>query len=173
MNVLGLRSKTGRAIAVVIGKGPSFVARREIELFDPHLPATAEPYHQFMEMEWSRALIAVQPLVEAIERVAAANVAVLISEFDIRRIAIVGAPERKLEKIGNYHIRAHAAEGVLFRHVLEVAAERNHIRSQTFNERALDMKPFTKALKSLGTAAGPPWRMDEKAAAAAAMMVMG
>src|SRR5260370_27723127 len=172
MSVLGLRAKTGRAIAVVIAKGPAFVARREIALFDPEMPSTAEPYHQFMELEWSRAQVAVLPLVEAIERVATANVAALIAEYNVRRIAVVGAPERTLEKIGNEHIRAHAAEGVLFPHALEIAAQRNHIRYETFNERTLDVKSFSSALKTLGIAAGPPWRSDEKAAAAAAMLLL-
>ena len=172
MNVLGLRAKTGRAIAVAIGSGPAFVGRREITLFDPAMPSTAEPYHQFMELEWNRAVIAVQPLVEAIERVATANVGALIAEYDVRRIAVVGAPERTLEKIGNYHIRAHAAEGVLFRHVLEVAAQRNGIEYQTFNERTLDRKRFAKALQTLGTAAGPPWRADENAAATGALLLL-
>ena len=172
MNVLGLRAKTGRAIAVVIANGPAFVARREIELIDPSMPATAEPYHQFMEMEWERAVVAVQPLVEAIERVATEAVGALIAELGVRRIAVVGAPERTLEKIGNNHIRAHAAEGVLFRHVLEVAAARNDVKYTTFNERTLDAKPFAAALKSLGAAAGPPWRASEKAAATAAMMLL-
>jgi hypothetical protein len=168
--VLGLRAKTGRAIAVVIAKGPAFVARREIELFDPSMPATAEPYHQFMELEWERAAVAVQPLAEAIERVAVAALATLIADYDVRRIAVVGAPERQLEKIGNEHIRAHAAEGVLFRHVLEVAARVNHVKCTTFH--TVDTKPFTRALKTLGSAAGPPWRADEKAAATAALLVL-
>jgi hypothetical protein len=40
-------------------------------------------------------------------------------------VGIVGAPDRDLARIGNFHIRAHAAEGVLFRKVLNVAAEAN------------------------------------------------
>ena len=166
--LLGLRAKTGRAIAVVLSSTGQFLARREISLVDPEVEDTAQPYHAVMEMPWSEATIAVRPLVEAIERVATKELRALAREFDVGAVGIVGAPERALEKIGSEHIRAHAAEGVLFRHVLEVAAEKNKLRHRTFNEKALSIDARTQ---ELGRAAGSPWRAEEKMAATAALLM--
>ena len=58
--VLGLRAKTGRAIAVVLAgtrQKPQFVARREISLVDAAIEATAQPYHAVMEMPWPEATL--------------------------------------------------------------------------------------------------------------------
>jgi hypothetical protein len=68
---IGFRSKTGKAIAVALGgspKAPELLWRREIPLFDPESPETAEPHHQVMELPWGEAMEAVQPLVTRIER---------------------------------------------------------------------------------------------------------
>jgi hypothetical protein len=167
--VLGLRARTGRAIAVVLSRKGEFLARREISLVDPDVAGTAQPYHVVMEMPWSEATVAVRDLVEAIERVATRALRALAREHDIRAVGIVGAPDRALEKIGNPHIRAHAAEGVLFRHVLEVAAANNALRHRAFTEKSLPIDPGANAL---GRIAGPPWRADEKLAATAAMRVL-
>ena len=103
--------------------------------------------------------------------------------FNVCGVGIVGAGERNLEKIGSTHIRAHAAEGVLFRQVLEVAAEANELPNRRFDERSLDQTveselklPIAKIkaqLAEMGRAAGSPWRADEKAAATAAWLVLG
>src|SRR5262249_19314446 len=95
-----------------------------------------------------------------------------VRELDVRAVGIVGAPERRLEKIGNPHIRAHAAEGVLFRHVLEVAAEANALRHRAFAERTLP-SGFASKLKAMGAITGSPWRADEKMAATAALLMVG
>ena len=167
--LLGLRAKTGRAIAVVLSSNGELLARREISLVDPEVENTAQPYHVVMEMPWSAATVAVKDLAKAIERVAISAVRALAREFKVGAVGIVGAPERALEKIGNEHIRAHAAEGVLFRHVLEVAAEKNKLRHRAFTEKSLSIDP---RVKELGRAAGSPWRADEKMAATAALMMM-
>jgi hypothetical protein len=164
--LLGLRAKTGRAIAVVLSSNGEFLARREIPLVDADIAETAQPYHVVMTMPWSEATVAVKDLVKAIERVATSELRALAREFDVGAVGIVGAPDRALEKIGNEHIRAHAAEGVLFRRVLEVAAENNNLRHRAFVEKTLPIDPRTK---ELGRAAGAPWRADEKLAASAAL----
>ena len=170
--VLGLRAKTGRAIAVILGgtkAKPQFIARRELSLVDPSLGLTIGPYHVVMDLPWSEAVVAVRDIAASIERTAIKAVRALAREFGVEAAGIVGAPERHLEKIGNEHIRAHAAEGVLFRYVLEVAAEKNGLRHRAFPEKSLTPEP----LKELGRAAGPPWRVDERLAATAALLMMG
>jgi hypothetical protein len=169
--VLGLRAKSGRAIAVVLSRKGEFIARREISLVDPKIKGSAQPYHVVMEMPWADATVAVRELIVAVERVATKAIRALAREFDVRAVGIVGAPERQLEKIGSPHIRAHAAEGVLFRHVLEVAAKANNLRHRAFPEKTLP-SDFASQLKDLGRAAGSPWRADEKMAATAALLML-
>jgi len=166
---IGFRAKTGRAIAVAIGDDLELLLRREVSLVDPALPGTAQPYHVVMALPWPDAEIAVRPLAAAIKIVATRMLAALIAELgDVRAVGVAGSPPKDLARIGNPHIRAHAAEGVLFRRVLEVAAERNGIACRGFSEAELG--PPNEAIKALGKKAGPPWRADERAAATAAWL---
>ena len=97
-------------------------------------------------------------------------------------VGVVGAPERNLESIGSPHIRAHAAEGVLFRHVLEVGAAANNLRCAAFSERDFDafaasrLGLSTGALRgrvaAFGQTLGRPWRADERLSAIAAWLAL-
>src|SRR6266850_1841761 len=140
---IGLRAKTARAIAVVLGgttEAPLVLTKLEIRLTDPKLPATAQPYHEVMDLPWEESQRAVRKYAAAIERIAKQALAELLEErrWNGRKIAgagIVGAPDRDLARIGNPHIRAHAAEGVLFRRVLDLAAQSNGLKWQVFSDR--------------------------------------
>lgn len=187
---IGLRAKTGRAIAVVIGGSPDapiVLAKSEIKLTDPKLPATAQPYHHVMELPWAESERAVQKFARAIERVATKALARLIKDQQsqgtrIQAVGIVGALDRDLSRIGNYHIRAHAAEGILFRRVLDLAAEANGLTWLTFPDRKFDeivtaelgqkSVALKQKLAELGRQLPPPWRTDEKQAATAAWLVL-
>jgi uncharacterized protein YqgV (UPF0045/DUF77 family) len=187
---IGLRAKTGRAIAVVLGgtnDTPRVIAKTEIKLADPKIPATLQPYHAVMELPWEESQQAVRKYVRAIESVARKNLATLIKKLSaegltVKAVGIVGAKDRDLSRIGNYHIRAHAAEGLLFRRVLDAAAESNGLRSRTFVEREFEqtikteLGPQAASLKAkvglLGRTLPPPWRGDEKLAATAAWLVL-
>jgi len=169
---LGFRAKTGRAIAVALssdGRRPVFVGRWEISLCDPRIPATGQPYHEVMHLPWAEAEVQVAQYTREIETIAVAALKQLRAELvskdlQLSAIGIVGSADRALNKIGNPHIRAHAAEGILFRRVLEHAARTHELRYRSFSEKqlALDENP------EIGRAAGKPWRTDERAAAAAA-----
>src|SRR5205807_6310934 len=180
---IGLRAKTGRAIAVVLGGSSRTLVvllKTEIKLVDPKVPDTAQPYHAVMDLPWEESQRAVRKYAVAIERTAKKALAKLIEEqaSNGRKIAgagILGAPDRDLARIGNPHIRAHAAEGVLFRRVLDLAAQSSGLRRETFPDREFDQ--ITKArirsdiaavrrtLNDLGRTVAPPWRVDEKQAA--------
>lgn len=178
--VLGFRSKTGRAIAVALAgnrKSPRFVLRREVSLYDPNVPASGQPYHEVMELPWNKATVAVRKFVKIIERVAAESFAAFADEvrtqgFDVKAAGVVGSPDSDLERIGNLHIRAHAAEGMTFRQVLEHAAAKHAIDCRSFSDRTIASLEPVDIMKILGRAAGRPWRADERAAATAAWMVL-
>jgi hypothetical protein len=163
------------------------VRRLEFSVIDTASPETCQPYHEFLDLPWNQAHAAAQKLARKIERVATKALRRLVKDlrsegFSVRGVGIVGAGERNLEKIGSAHIRAHAAEGVLFRSVLEVAAAANDLAARSFDERTLDQTvesesnwPLAKIkeqLGEMGRAAGSPWRADEKAASTAAWLVL-
>lgn len=187
---IGLRAKTARAIAVVLGGSidlPIVIAKTEIRLADPKTPGTAQPYHVVMDLPWAESQRAAQKFIRAIEKAATKELGRLIAEqkasgMKIAGVGIVGAPDRDLARIGNNHIRAHAAEGVLFRRVLNFAADSNGLRHRTFSDRDFDSLVATelgakrvavkRKISDLGRTIPAPWRSDEKQAATAAWLVL-
>src|SRR5215510_1265231 len=143
---IGLRARTGRAIAVVLAgtsPGPYVVEKLELKLVDPRIPAMSQPYHEVMELAWADSQKAVRVYTRAIEVVASKAVTKLIKELQSAGMSVIGAgvvgsKDRDLARIGNYHIRAHAAEGILFRRVLELAAEANGLTVRAFPDREVE-----------------------------------
>ena len=183
---LGLRAKTARAVAIALtsgSSGPTYLGRWAIPLHDPAVPATSQPHHEVMELSWENAKAAVRRFEGRIEEIATDTLARLTNElrsrdFLIRTVGIVGSPDRNLERIGNPHIRAHAAEGILFRKVLETAAGNHGLVWRSFSDRSFDEcaaaelgrspRDIKAALTEIGHMAGKPWRVDERLAATAA-----
>jgi hypothetical protein len=185
---IGLKAKTGRAIAVVLlgpADAPQLIKRSELILTDPRVPASFQPYHEVMDLPWNESQVKVKPFISAIEKVAAKALSDLIRELQaaglkVVGVGIAGSADRDLGKIGNFHIRAHAAEGLLFRQVLEFAAKANKLKHSTFIEKTLQTQAAAELgctiaklntrLKSIGATAGPPWRTDQRVAATAAWL---
>src|SRR4030095_2085150 len=133
---VGLRAKTGRAVGVVLAgphTSPQPITRTELVLATLEKPSLFQPYHEVMDLPWDCAVLAVRKAEHALEAIATRALGALFTELQARRlticcVGIVGAPERNLAAIGSPHIRAHAAEGVLFRKVLEAGATANKVR---------------------------------------------
>lgn len=184
---IGLRAKTARAIAVVLGgpsEAPIVLRKFEMPLADPRIAATAQPYHEVMELEWAESQKEVRKTARAIEAIARKSLARLIKELQsggmtVSGVGIVGAKDKDLARIGNFHIRAHAAEGVLFRQVLDLAADANRVKRRSFSDREFDELTapelgtgIKQKLNNLGRTLPAPWRTDEKQAATAAWLVL-
>jgi hypothetical protein len=187
---IGLRAKTARAIAVILSgpaDAPVAVRRTELIFATSQTPATYQPYHEVMDLPWERAQLRVQKAESELVATAAAAIRQLVNEASeagshVRSVGIVGAPDRKLEAIGSPHIRAHAAEGVLFRRILERAAAENGLEWQTYPEPTLEDRAvqelgmtavmIKETLSQFGRALGRPWRTDEKAAAIGAWLAL-
>jgi hypothetical protein len=187
---IGLRAKTGRAIAVVLGgsaDSPVVVTKLELTLSDPKVPATFQPYHEVMDLPWDQSQKAVRTYTRVNETIARKRLADLIKKlkadgFKVKAVGIVGALDRDLARIGNYHIRAHAAEGVLFRRVLDLAAEANGLKWRVFADKQLEQiavaelriqaASVKKRVSEMGRELAPPWRADEKQAATAAWLIL-
>jgi hypothetical protein len=160
------------------------VQRQEIVFCGPD---ERQPYHPVMELPWPEAQAAVSEVAVPIKAAATEALKRLLagvrgSFAAVAGVGIVGAGQRQLDRIGNFHIRAHAAEGVFFREVLEAAAEANGLPHWLFAEQGLAaaLAPVLGLrepelhvrLLELGRAVGSPWRADEKAAALAAWAVL-
>ena len=187
---IGLRVKTGRAIAVVVrgpADSPHLIKRTELILHDPRVPATFQPYHEVMDLPWNESLVKVKPFIGAIEKVATKALSDLIRELQseglkVIGVGIAGSADRDLSKIGSFHIRAHAAEGLLFRQVLEFAARANRLPHRTFIEKTLTTQAISElgvtvaklnsSLTTLGRTLGPPWRSDQRVAATVALLTL-
>jgi hypothetical protein len=187
---IGLKARTGKAIVVVLAGpavSPRVVTRTELVVTDPTIPATSQPYHEVMDLPWNEATEAVKIFKEAIEKIAAATLSGVVRDLKaaglkVSAVGIAGSADRVLEKIGNPHIRAHAAEGILFRQVLELATKANRLRHRTFAEKDLEelaalelgltIAQLKQYLSEIGRSAGPPWRTEQRIAATAAWLTL-
>jgi hypothetical protein len=187
---IGLRSKTGRAIAVVVSgswTSPRVLGRHDLVLTDEKIPATAQPYHEVMLLPWAEGERAARATETAIQEVATRALALLVEEVEARGlkvcgIGVVGSAARPLEKIGNGHIRAHAAEGILFRRVLERAAKDLGLACRALVEKGLieiaaaeldrSVPELRRSVADLGVGVVRPWRSEEKAAATVAWLAL-
>jgi hypothetical protein len=189
---LGFRVKSGYAVAVVLAgraASPAAIARCVVELSDPKVPGTRQPYHDgfFKQNEDAREIAR---LVKIVERCAQKAVAAFVAEAR-RAVAEPGGPMRAglvvgsvidPAKVGNPHIRAHANEGRLFRSVLEDALRAEGIDSSIVvdkqlaataaNGLRLSGRDIARALTQFGKTLGSPWRAEEKAAATAAWLAL-
>jgi hypothetical protein len=185
---LGFRVKSGFAIAVGLAGSaaePMLIARRIVELSDPNVPQTKQPFHagagtaQEDPKEIAR-------LTKIIARSALRSVEALLGDelFVGRRCraALVVGSVIDPARVGNLHIRAHASEGRLFRTVLEAALKEHGVPCSVVVEKSLGAQAakgigrpqgqIKKVVGRLGDALGGPWRAEEKAAATAAWMVL-
>jgi hypothetical protein len=150
---LGFRVKSGWAAVVLLtdtAHSPQLSDVSRIELCDPRLPETRQPYHAAMgKLETnSTKLDQRERVVRSISQQA---LTILLKGyqqkgFQIRRAALVMGSQIDPAKIANLHIRAHALEGQLFRSAIE---------------------------QTLAPAKRGPWRAEQKLAVLAALFALG
>jgi len=187
---LGCRVKTGRAIAVALAgpsAAPSILFRREIQLCDPKVPESRQPYHGAIMPFVPAKPAAVVRGKKAAQRVALAAVRNLAEELRAagRKLAGVGlvvSSNPDLNRIGSSHVRAHALEGILFREILQAAARACRLPSVLILEReALERaakglrrspQDLQRTLARFGKEIGSHWRAEEKSAALAAWLAL-
>lgn len=187
---IGFRVKTGRAIAVVLrgpASSPSVWKRQELILADLKRPEMWQPYHEVLDLPWEEAQAAVQKTAQAIQATAARSIQRLVEEIraaglEVHGAALVSGSAQDPGRISNPHIRAHAAEGKLFREAVETGAKACGLASRAFSENEVYAKAASElndsevAVKQrVSQFAGKqvkPWRTEEKMAAAAAWMVL-
>lgn len=156
---------------------PGILFRRDISLWSPEL-GNKGPYHTVLDLPWPEAVRAAQPVLRQVEKIAAACMKALLDEAAqagcrIGGVGIVGSIGRDPAKIGNPHIRAHAAEGQLFRHAVEVAAQANGLAYVSYAPDDVANSAGAERVaqvQSLGKGLIPPWRTEERCATLAAWL---
>ena len=187
---LGFRVRTGRAIVVALAApaaNPRILFRREVQLCDPRVPESRQPYHGAIMPFIPAAPSAVARGRKAAERVAVAAVKELVEELNAAGcrpsgITLVVASNPNPAKLGSEHVRAHALEGILFREVLEAGARACRVPACTILERealarasAALRRPaagLQGAVAQFGAQVGRPWRAYEKSAALGAWLAL-
>jgi hypothetical protein len=188
---LGFRVKSGWAAAVLLTgpvRLPQLCDVLRINLSDPRLAETRQPYHAAMgKLETDTRRISRR--LRMVRRITQKSIATLLAgyqqNFKIRRAALVVGSKIDPRSIANAHIRAHALEGQLFRSVLEESLQAHGIRTDVLIERdayaraAARLKrssdnvkrPIENLGRSTPVAAGS-WRAEQKLAAVAAWFAL-
>ena len=188
---IGFRVKTGRATTVILAgpaAAPRVLERRQVQLCDPAIPESFQPYHAELELAPEKAARIVPRALDAVNRVSLDVLRGLAAEVrashrELRGVALVAGSATDPESIRNPHMRAHAREGQLFPRALATAARTLSIPSLSMVEgealaRGADALGLpAAALKSkvaeLGREVGSPWGSEEKAACVAAWIALG
>ena len=181
----GFRVKSGWAAAVLLGeprRSPRLYDSFIIDLCDPKIPATRQPYHAAMgKLEANAAKLKARLTI--VRRATKRSVAKMLADcrrnnFQIRRAGLVVGSQIDPALIANPHIRAHALEGQLFRTKLVDALRAQGISSSVWSEREAYVQAAAKlktplgkvqrTTQNLGRSVGGPWRAEQKLAAVAA-----
>jgi hypothetical protein len=189
---LGFRVKSGWAAVVLLTRSahaPRLADVNRVELSDPRLPETRQPYHASMgKLETDSRMVNRRERV--VRCIAQQSLGTLLASYRrkgyrIRRAALVVGSEIDPTIIANPHIRAHAFEGRLFRSAVEEILEPYEIRTEFLLERdayarvAARLKQSSddvkRAIQELGRsipANSGPWRAEQKLAALGALFAL-
>ncbi len=167
---LGFVAKTGKGVAVAIGRGPELIGKWELVLVPPGQERFV--YHAAAELDRDAARW-VRASTEAIGRHAQQAVDALIDALPKRvtTAAIVGRSlelDLPLAEILTAHTRLHTAEGVLYRSVIVDALHAHGIDTTLVPPEQLHDRD--DALARFGKVP-TPWRREHKDAALAAIDV--
>jgi hypothetical protein len=189
---LGFRVKSGWAAVVLLtnaARSPQLSDVCRIELCDPRLPETRQPYHAaFGKLEAdSTKLNQRERVVRSISKQSLTRLLKGYRQkgFRIGRAALVVGSKIDPTKIANPHIRAHALEGRLFRSVVAETLNDHAIRTEILLEHDAypsvaarlkqssdDLKRIIQDLRRSMTVSSQPWRAEQKLAALAALFAL-
>lgn len=190
---IGLRAHSGWAALVVAAESrgsPEVVERKRIELADPGIPGSKQPYHaaEGLPLPGARALVE-DCLASARRRATEAIAAIVTAQRHAGRelvgcglLLAVGRPLPDLASTLKSHALIHTADGEHFRRALAEAAEGCRLAVTRVRERDVEEQVAARLgvpavrlgerVREMGRALGPPWREDEKRATLVAWLVL-
>lgn len=187
---IGLRVKTGRATAVLLSgplKSPRVLARHAVDLSDPRVPASRQPYHAGLELPEGENAPIVRTACDAARAVALRVMRELSDEVrraecELHGVGLVVSSDSDAQALKNAHVRAHALEGLLFREILEAAAAACGLPCLVLLEKGAyeraapalqrPVADLRRAVTALGAEVPKPWAAEEKMASLAAWVAL-
>jgi hypothetical protein len=157
-----------------------------VYLSDPKVPDSKQPYHDGMYVARKEGP-QLERLLASVAAYSQRSLATLLSKYvaagyRLSEAGLVVGSDSDPAVIMNPHIRVHAAEGRLFRTVIEQALTQRGIPSSTFVERMLlahaarvlrrSPAQLKEVVARLRPAAAERWRGEEKAATIAAWLLL-
>ena len=187
--VIGFRVKSGWATAVLLTgpiDSPVVLDAGIVDLSDPKVPDSKQPYHDGMYVARKEGP-QLERLLTSVAAYSQRSLATLLSKYvaagyRLSEAGLVVGSDRDPAVIMNPHIRVHAAEGRLFRTVIEQALTHSGIPNSIFVERMLlahaarvlrrSPAHLKEVVARLRPAAAERWRAEEKVAALAAWLLL-
>jgi len=191
---IGLRAHSGWAALVALtglGDSPEVIARRRIEIADPGIRGSKQPFHAAEPLEFSDAKAYIEQCVASTQRLAREALRAAMDGLRDRRMEpmacgiILGSGRTLpgLEAILKSHALIHTAEGEFFRNALVEASGHCGLPVLGVKEKELfergaahfrsKMSELERRVQEMGKSLGPPWTQDQKYAALVAWMALG
>jgi hypothetical protein len=186
---LGFRVKSGSAAAVLLSgsaRSPRVCHSFAIDLCDPKIPATRQPYHAAMgKLETNAGRLRAR--LQIVRRITKQSVMKVLADCRAKNLKVRGAglvvgSRIDPASIANPHIRAHALEGQLFRTALVGALRAHQIRCIVLTECEAIARASTllgkspaelrRVINEMGRTAHGPWRAEQKLATIAAWFAL-
>ncbi len=190
---MGFRAHSGWAAVVVLGgspASPTVVDRRRIEIADPKIRGSKQPFHAAEPLPLKEAEKLIQRCTDSTCLLALNAVRGVLNDVRQRGCEVAGCglltgsarPLPGLPTILASHPLLHAAEGEFFREALAHASERcgltvTRVRERELLEHAsaalrLPADKLNARIAGIGKEIGPPWAQDQKQAALVAWLAL-
>ncbi len=167
-------------------ESPIIVERRRIEIADPKIAGSKQPYHAAKGLSLKGAEALVSACAEASAQLAVEAVGEAIADakqrgYEVLTSCILTGSGRSipaLEQILASHPLLHTAEGELFRNAIAracrnhglpvIAVKEKELIARAAKDLGISGELIDQHLQRMGKAIGAPWRQDEKHASLAA-----
>lgn len=190
---LGFRAHSGWAAIVVLGgspASPTVVDRRRIEIADPKIRGSKQPFHAAEPLPLKDAEKLIQRCTDSTRLLALSAVRAALSDVRSQGYKVVGCglvtgsgrPLPGLEAILASHPLLHTAEGEFFREALAQASEKcgltvTRVRERELAQRAsallrIPADKLNARIAGIGKEVGLPWAQDQKQAALVAWLAL-
>ncbi len=190
---VGFRAHSGWAAVVVLGglpASPTVIERRRIEIADPKIRGSKQPYHTAEPLDLKEAEKLIQRCADSTRHLALNAVRAALDDVRKKGYEVVGCgllwgsgrPLPGLPAILASHPLLHSAEGEFFREALVHASERcglavTRVRERELLERGsaafrLPADKLQRRIAEMGQSIGPPWAQDQKQAALVAWLAL-
>jgi hypothetical protein len=190
---LGFRTHSGWAAVVAVARSVNAIQvidRRRIELADPAIPGSVQPYHAAEGMDPKPAQAHITRCINSTGKLAHRAIKSLLDDLSQSAHTVVGAgillasgrPLPGVAAILKSHALIHTAEGELYRDAIIQTSNRLKIPVTAIKERELfehgaaqlgiSVDALQRKLNDLGRTIGPPWQQDQKYATAVAWLAL-